>query len=277
MDTEKVAAFLEQHCVRRNGTWVNRATRRRVRAILPVHVLGLACEMEEIMALARQYELRVVEDAAEGVGVRYRGGHVGTFGDMGVLSFNGNKVVTSGGGGMLVTNNAQDAARARYLTTQAKDDPIESIHREVGYNYRLSNLQAAVGLAQLEQVDQFIQRKQAIARLYAQFFEGLPGLTLMPTPPDTTATYWLYTVLLRPDATLAARQALIQRLRTKGIEARPLWRPMHELPVHRDCQRMSGEQASELHRRSVSLPSGAGLTLDDVRHCAEMFRESLDL
>lgn len=273
MDVEKAARFLAQECEVRHGACYNRRSGRRVSAILPVHILGLACEMDRILELARTYHLKVVEDAAEGMGVRFRGRHVGTFGDVGVLSFNGNKIITSGGGGMVVTHSPDSAASVRYLTTQAKDDEREYIHNEVGYNYRLTNLQAAVGVAQLEQLEGFIAKKRAIARAYEQAFSGLDGVVLMPTPAHTEPTYWLYTILVRDRR---QRDALLARLAEEGIEARPLWQPIHTQRPYHGCQAAGPiTVATELYERAVSLPSSVGLSETDVQHCAGRVRRLL--
>ena len=277
LDVERCEQFLARECRSTTEGCVNTMSGRRVRAILPVHLLGLACEMDRLVELARRYGLNVVEDAAEAVGVRYRGRHAGTFGDIGVLSFNGNKVMTTGGGGMLVTNESSIAARARYLTTQAKDDPSEYIHHEVGYNYRLTNLQAALGVAQLEQLDSFIMRKRRIARDYAERLRPLQqdGLTLMPEPAHTEATYWLYTVLLGADTTRARRQNVIRHLNSEGIGARPLWHPVHRLRPYAACQAFEIEWADRLYERALSLPSSVGLEEAEVERCVEALRRAL--
>ncbi len=267
MDVEKVRQFLQEMCEVRSGACINRRTGRVVRAILPVHILGLACEMDAITDIARQHCLRIVEDAAEAVGVRYRGRHPGTFGDIGVLSFNGNKIITCGGGGMLLTSSADYAKQARYLTTQAKDDEAEYVHHAVGYNYRLTNLQAAVGVAQLEQIDAFVAKKRAIAATYEAAFSRLPAITLMPTPPHTESSYWLYTILLDSQTTLADRQQVMQRLQAAGIGVRPLWHPLHRLPPYRQCETVSIEHADRLYVRALSLPCSVGLQPSEQQRC----------
>ncbi len=273
MDAEKVARFLAEECEMRSRECYNKRTGRRVRAILPVHILGLACEIDRIVGLAREYHLQVVEDAAEGIGVRYRDQHVGTFGDVGVFSFNGNKIVTTGGGGMIVTNNQAYADCARYLTTQAKDDPLEYVHNEVGYNYRLTNIQAALGVAQLEQLDKFIARKQAIARGYGEAFANLPGITPMPTPPHSEPTYWLYSVLLGEGTTIKERKALIRALNEEGIGSRPFWHTIHDLPPYCNCQAFQIEHSVRLYERGVSLPCSVGLKEGDLERCIEVFKQ----
>jgi perosamine synthetase len=228
-----------------------------------------------VVELARRHHLIVVEDAAEGAGVRYRGRHVGTFGDIGVFSFNGNKLVTSGGGGMLTTDDARIADYARYLTNQAKDDPIEYVHNEIGFNYRLTNLQAAVGLAQLECIDRFIARKRILAQRYREAVAGIEGVTLMPQPEDVTSTWWLFTVLLPESTTLARRQEIVRRLNEQGIGVRPLWRPAHSLPPHRDCQFVGTGESVRLQTRAISFPSSVGLTDAAQSRCVAAFRAAI--
>jgi perosamine synthetase len=267
LDPDRLAAFLAEECTMRGGRCVNRRSGRVVRAVVPVHLLGLACEIDRIVAIARRHRLAVVEDAAQAAGVRYRGRHVGTFGDVGILSFNGNKIVTAGGGGVLLTNSARRAAVARSLTIHAKrPGPLDSVHTAVGYNYRLTNLQAALGLAQIEQLDAFIARKRRIAAAYARALAPVAGVAPMPRTPHTDPTYWLYTIQLSDPA---RTRHVLRALVAQGIGARPLWLPLHRQPPARGCQRDGLRIASRLYARSLSLPSSAHLTLAEVRRCAD--------
>jgi perosamine synthetase len=275
MDVGRVARFLTRECEMKGDMCYNKRTGRRVRAILPVHLLGLSCEIDSIIELAGKHGLKVVEDAAEAMGVRFRGCHVGIFGDVGALSFNGNKIITAGGGGMLITNSAAYADYARYLTTQAKDDELEHIHNEIGYNYRLSNIQAAVGVAQVEQIENFIIKKHTIARTYEEAFSDLDDVVPMPTPPHTRPTYWLYTVLLPEKTSLEGRQEVIKRLNEQGIGARPFWHTIHNLPAYRTCQAFEIEHSGHLYRRGVSLPSSVGLSAVDLQRCIVAVKQIL--
>jgi perosamine synthetase len=277
MDPQKVADFLEKECRWQNGRLTNRTTGRRVKAILPVHILGHPCDMDPILQVAQKYDLAVIEDATETLGARYKGRKAGHLGDIGCFSFNGNKLITTGGGGMIVTDNPGWAERARYLTTQAKDDPIEFIHNEIGYNYRLSNIQAAMGVAQMEQIEGFIAKKRAMCRTYETAFHELEGITLMPTQPETEPTYWLYTILCRHGTTLAARKAVLRRLNENGIGARPIWHPIHGLPPHANCQAFRIEHAVNLYHRGVCLPSSVGLDEGDQLRCIDVVREIIPL
>ncbi|TAK18725.1 MAG: LegC family aminotransferase [Acidobacteria bacterium] len=264
MDAAKLERFLTSECDRTASGCINRRSGRRVKAIVPVHILGLACEIDRIVALAGDYGLAVIEDATEAVGVRYQGKHLGTFGDVGTFSFNGNKVITTGGGGMVVTNDAALAARVRYLTTQAKDDPIEYVHHAIGYNYRLTNVLAAIGVAQLEQLGGFIARKRDIAARYDAAIAGAAGLTPMPRQSGVVTNHWLYTTLLRPGTSLESRKAVVKQMNALGIGVRPLWHTIHDLPPFADCQAFEIEHSVALYHRAMSLPSGAGLSDDDV-------------
>ena len=272
MDAVKTLNFLETECIWENGQLMNKSTNRRVKAILPVHILGHPCDMEPIIEAARKFNLTVIEDATESLGATYRNNKVGHLGDIACFSFNGNKLLTTGGGGMIVTDNQQWAERARYLTTQAKDDPIEYVHNEIGYNYRLSNIQAAMGVAQLERLDEFVEKKRTIAARYQEGLGDLDGIGLMAAQPDTSPVYWLYTALLGPSTNLEDRKLFVKRLNEAGFGARPLWRPLHLLPPYEDRQSFMIDQAVSLYNRAVSLPSSVGLESGDQQRCISTFR-----
>jgi perosamine synthetase len=200
-----------------------------------------------------------VEDATESLGATYRGRPVGSLGDIGCFSFNGNKLITTGGGGMLVTDDEGHARRAKYLTTQAKDDAVEFVHGEVGYNYRLTNVQAAIGVAQLERLAEFIAAKRRIARRYREAFEGVRGLEPMGEAAWAESVFWMYTVLVDESAFGTGSRELMRALEARGIQARPLWQPIHCSPAHAGAQTLGGEVAERLNRMAVSLPCSTGL------------------
>jgi perosamine synthetase len=275
MDAAKVERFLAEETEPCSGGRRNKRTGRRVRAIVPVHLLGMACEVDRLVAAARVYGLKVVEDAAEGTGVRYKGRHVGTFGDAGCFSFNGNKIATAGGGGMVVTPDPELARRVRHLTTQAKADPVEYLHDEIGYNYRLTNIQAAVGVAQLEQLPRFVERRRFNAAFYREAFAGIDILSPIPLTPHTEPTYWLYTVLMAPGTASARRADVVRRLNELGIEARPLWHTLHDQAPYRSFPSYGIERAPDLYARAISLPSSSSLTREDLERVAEAVRESV--
>lgn len=280
IDPVAVRSFLENECeVAACGTLRNKGTGRRVRAIVPVHILGHPVDIEPIVALAREFRLALVEDAAEALGTLYKGRPAGSFGDAGCLSFNGNKLLTTGGGGAVLASDEALAKRVRYLTTQAKDDSTEFIHGEVGFNYRLTNIQAAVGVAQMEQLDHHIDRKRAIARTYIDAFASVPGLSPMREAPWAFSTHWMFTMLVEEGAFGMNRRALMARLKERNILTRPLWQPPPAGPAYAKLaglQRRACPVADWLHENSISLPCSVGLTEDEqdrvieaVKGCAK--------
>jgi len=272
LDPHQLEHFLEKECRWCHSTLRTRADGRRVAAIVPVHVVGHPVDMDPILELAQRYHLPVIEDTAESLGALYKGRPVGGLGDFGCFSFNGNKIITAGGGGMLVTADADRARRARYLTTQAKDDPIEYIHNEVGYNYRLTNLQAAVGCAQLEQLPAYLQAKRAIAERYRQALADLPGITPMAEAPYAHSAFWMYTVLIDPDQFGLDRRQVAQHLQQAGIQTRPLWQPLHQSKAHADGGQRACPTAERLHRLALSLPCSVGLSEAHQQRVIEVLR-----
>ena len=274
MDPAKVKDFLEKECRWLNGELRNRSTGRRVRAILPVHVLGHTVDMDPILELARKFKLLVIEDATECLGASYKGRSAGHLGDIACFSFNGNKIITTGGGGMITTDNEAWATKAKYLTTQAKDEPVEFIHGEIGYNYRLTNLQAAMGCAQLEQLDQYIAAKRRIAARYCEAFKNVPGLALMQEAAWAKSIYWMYTVLVDAPRFGADSRALLRKLDAAKMQARPLWQAMHRSPAHRHSQAYRCEVADRLNRDGLSLPCSSGLTAEQQNRVIELILAS---
>jgi perosamine synthetase len=275
MDPLAVHRFLETRCQTIGGELRNRETGRRVKAILPVHILGHPVDLDPILELARRYGLRVVEDATESLGSRYRGGTVGCLGDVGCFSFNGNKIITTGGGGMLVSDDKGLADRARYLTTQAKDDPLEYVHGAVGYNYRLTNVQAAIGCAQLERLNEYVRAKRRIAMTYSAAFADVPGLTIMRQAPWAESNWWMYTVLFDSRRAALDSRAVMRRLDACGIQARPLWQPVHRSPAYADLPIASCPVADRLNADALSLPCSVGLTSEAQQRVIEAVKEAV--
>ncbi len=272
MAPEGVTRFLEGECEQRDGEVYNKETGRRVAAILPVHILGHPVDLDPIAAIAQTYGLPVIEDASESLGALYKGRRTGQFGDIACFSFNGNKLITTGGGGLIATDNAEWAARAKYLTTQAKDDPVEYIHGEVGYNYRLTNLQAAMGCAQLEALDDYIAAKRRIAAFYQEGLANLPGLTLMPEADWAQSTFWMYTILIDEHVFGMDSRALLNALAETRIQTRPLWQPIHQSPAHRVQTQQSLPVAEGLYRDALSLPCSVGITDDQTERVCQRIR-----
>lgn len=264
MDVNQVRSFLTQGCERRAGGVYNKQTGRRVAAIIPVHILGHPVDMDALMALASEFDLTVIEDATESLGSTYQGRAVGGIGHLGCYSFNGNKIITTGGGGMIVTNHEAWAKKARYLTTQAKDDPQEYIHHEVGYNYRLTNIQAAFGCAQMEALAGYVQRRREIHALYLKHLGQHPGLQFQGEAEGVKSNCWLTTV--RVDAAtfgMTARE-LRDKLKAARIEARPLWQPGHLSPAHQDAVKLPCPVAEDLYQNCLSLPSCSSSSDADI-------------
>ncbi|MBA3650797.1 MAG: LegC family aminotransferase [Chthoniobacterales bacterium] len=269
MDPNRVVDFLETKCQWHEGVLRNRRSGRRVRAILPVHILGHPVDLDPILEVARKFGLAVIEDATESLGAKYRERSVGSLGDIACFSFNGNKIITTGGGGMIVTDNEAWAQRAKFLTNQAKEDPVEYVHHEIGFNYRLTNVLAALGCAQLEQLDAFIARKRAIAASYAAALHDVPGIRPMREASWASSIFWLFTIVIDPQRYGQTSRELLDRLAQNEIQARPLWQPMHRSIAHAEAEFTGGETADFLHRDCLSLPCSVGLTGRDLeRVCA---------
>ena len=263
MDVQRAIEFLTDGCERRGDALHDRATGRRVRAVLPVHILGHPVDLDPLLDVARRLGLAVIEDATESLGATYRDRTVGRLGDVACFSFNGNKLVTTGGGGMLVTDDDAMAARARYLTTQAKDDPIEYVHHAIGYNYRLTNIQAAIGVAQMEQLGEFLDAKRRIASRYDSALRGIPGLAPMREAAWARSAWWMYTIQVHAAEYGMGSRELMHALESRGIQTRPLWQPLHLSPAHADTPRMSCPVAERLNETSLSLPCSVGLGEQD--------------
>lgn len=264
-DVDKLQSFLQRECLRRDGAWYNRHTSRRIAAILPVHLLGGMCDVDAIASIANEYELPTVEDAAECLGATFRSRRIGAPATpqpssirIVVTSFNGNKIATTGGGGALLFNDDHLARRAAHLTTTAKTDAIEFFHDEVGYNYRLSNVAAAIGVGQLEMLSELTSAKRAIAERYQSELAAEP-VVLHPEPVDCTSTFWLYTILVN-----GSSRPVIRHLIDHGVSTRPLWTPIHQLPAFANhCYVYHCDVSDDLHTRALSLPSSVGLSRAD--------------
>lgn len=263
IDPSKIEHFLETECTYKNNALFNKTTGNPVRAIMPVHILGHPCDMDAINDLAARYGLIVIEDATESLGATYKGRKVGTLASIACFSFNGNKLITTGNGGMLVTSNKEWAIKAKYLTTQAKNDPLEFIHGDVGYNYRLSNILAAMGLAQLEQIDLFVQKKKKIAARYTEAFRNVPGLSAMKEAPWAESVFWMFTMLVDKEKYGMDSRGLLTKLDRYNIQTRPLWQPIHLSPAYRHLAPRDCRTAKRLNELALSLPCSVGLTEEE--------------
>lgn len=249
MSPERLAEALD-HRVRRG---------RRPRAVVVVHLYGQSADMDPILQACARHDVPVLEDAAEALGALYRGRQVGSLGAVGVFSFNGNKIITTTGGGMLVAQRQAWVDRARRWSTQARDPGVAYHHTEIGYNYRMSNVLAGIGRGQLEVLDQRVRQRRAVAFRYRDAFADLPGIALMPQAPYGLCTYWLSCFLIHPQEFGASRDDVLAALAARDIEARPLWKPMHLQPLYAECDRYGGEVAGRLFETGLCLPSSSNL------------------
>jgi len=238
------------------------AAGRRPKATIAVDLYGQCADYDAIGALCERYEVPLVEDAAEALGSVYRGKRAGRFGRLGVLSFNGNKIITTSGGGMLLSDEEPLVRKARFLATQAREAAAHYEHREIGFNYRMSNVLAAIGRGQLRVLPDRVEARRRNFRLYVEALRDLPGVSFMPEAPYGTANRWLTCVLIDPKSFGATREAVRLALERENIESRPLWKPMHMQPVFSGCRRLRGDVSASLFENGLCLPSGSALRED---------------
>lgn len=247
-----VEEFLTEHAELREESCYNRLTGKRIAACLPMHTFGFPVHLNKLMEVCEKWRIPIVEDAAESIGSDYHGKPTGSFGKVGTFSFNGNKIVTAGGGGAIVSNDIQIAQRAKHLTTTAKKShSFEFYHDELGYNFRMPNVNAALIYAQLENLDLFLDAKRVQAGKYAAFFQS-EGITFRSELPDTKANYWLYCVELKDES---FKDAFLKITNESGIMTRPIWKLMYRLPMYKDCYRDAQKNAEFLEQRIVNIPS----------------------
>ena len=244
---------------------------RLPKAVIAVDLYGQCANYEAIEPLCEEYGVTLIEDAAEALGASRDRRAAGTFGRIGVLSFNGNKIITTSGGGALVSRNSSWVCRARHLASQAREPVAHYEHREVGYNYRLSNLLAALGRVQLSRLDELVDRRRAVNATYRAALSIVDGLDFMPEAPGCRSTNWLTCILLDPDRAGVGRDEVRAHLEKHNIEARPVWKPMHLQPVHASCRVIGGAIAQSLFERGLCLPSGSSLRSDDLDRVIETF------
>ncbi len=245
---------------------------RLPKAVILVHLYGQTADIDRILAICNQYGVPLIEDAAEALGARYKGRSPGVFGKAGIFSFNGNKIITTSGGGMLVSDDAGLIAHARKLATQARDPAPHYQHSEIGYNYRMSNVLAGIGRGQLQVLDERVQRKRAIFETYRRALGDLPGLDFMPEAPWGLHTRWLTVITIDPDRFGATREDVRLALEKENIESRPVWKPMHLQPVYRGCEVVGGAVAEELFEKGLCLPSGTAMSEADQTRVVEVIR-----
>ena len=253
LSPSKLKEFLEEFTIlNENGECINKSTNKIIKACIPMHTFGHPCKIDEIVEICDSYNIAVVEDAAESLGSYHKGKHTGSFGKVGVFSFNGNKIITAGGGGMLVTDDEQLAKKAKHITTTSKvPHPYEYIHDEIGYNYRLTNLAAALGVAQMENIQLFIDKQRYLAKKYEVFFKDT-NIEFIKEPKDSKSNYWLNAVILKDGKT---RDEFLKYTNDNGIMARPIWRLMSKLDMFKDAQTDDLGNSKWLEDRVVNISS----------------------
>lgn len=267
MDPMKLEQFCKEECSFKDGKLFNKKTNRIIKAIIVVHVFGNMANMEAIMKIAEKYNLIVIEDATEALGSyyiegEYKGKFAGTIGDFGCYSFNGNKIITTGGGGMIVSKNEKNLEKIKYLSTQAKDDALNYIHNEIGYNYRMTNLQGALGVAQLEKIEQFVKIKKENYNLYKKTLESVNQVEILEFVDNVRPNYWFYSLVLKTDK--FNKRYFINKLSENNIQARPIWGLIHEQKPYLNEQAYRIEKAKYYQDKVVNLPCSTNLGINQV-------------
>lgn len=253
LSPKSLEQFLQANAELRSNECFHKQTNRRIKACMPMHTFGHACRIEEIMDICERYHIEVVEDAAEAMGSYYKGKHLGTFAKIGAISFNGNKTITTGGGGVILTNDETIGKHAKHLTTQAKlPHAWEFVHDEIGYNYRMPNINAALGVAQLEQLDHFLANKRTTAEAYKNYFQK-QGIAFFAERAEERCNYWLNAIILKNKE---ERDAFLTESNAKAVMTRPIWQLMNRLPMFKDCPKTDLSNAEWLEARVVNIPSG---------------------
>ena len=278
MDPLKLEKFCSEECDFKEGVLVNKKTNKKIRALVIVHVFGNMADMEKIMDIAKKYNLRVLEDATEALGTyytegRYKGKFAGTIGDIGVLSFNANKIITTGGGGMVVGDNEELVEKVRFLSSQAKKDTLYFIHDEIGYNYRMLNLQAALGTSQIDQLESFIETKIKNYKIYKEELEKIEGLEILPFVEGIRANHWFYSLKIDKEKYGIGRDELLQKLVDAGIQTRPIWGLIHQQKPYSACQNYKIEKALYYYDRILNLPCSSNLTEKEVYQVIQKIKE----
>ena len=274
MDVNKVSDFINNECIRHDDGYVyNRKTDRRIKAIIPVHIFGNPLDMDILMGICIKYNIDIIEDATESLGSEYKEKKTGSFGKAGCFSFNGNKIITTGGGGMIVTDDENLANRARHLTTQAKSDPFAYDHDEIGYNYRLTNIQAAMGVAQMERVEEFIGIKRKNAALYRELLTGSDGIGFLWEKTWAKSNFWFYTIKVAKQY----KKSLMEFLLAKNIQVRPIWKLIHTLPMYKSSQTYAIENAVEAYETCINLPCSANIKQEDIERIVKNIKDILCL
>ena len=278
MDMDKLELFLENECRFKEGKVINKKTGKVIKAIIIVHVFGNPANMERLMEIKEKYNLKVLEDATEALGSYYLQGkyanrHCGTIGDIGVYSFNANKIITTGGGGMVVSHNSELLDKVAFLSIQAKTDPLYFIHDEIGYNYRMTNIQAAFGTDQIDRLEGFIETKIKNYNLYKQAINEIPGLSLLPFRSDTRANHWFYSIIVDKEKYGIDRDVLLKKLNEKNIQTRPLWGLIHKQKPYLHNQAYNIERALFYGNNLINVPCSSSMKEDEINIVLEQIAQ----
>lgn len=275
LDVIKLEEFCENECDFINGILINKNSNRKIKAIIVVHIFGNLANMDKIMKIAEKYNLKVIEDATEALGSYYtdgvyKGKFAGTIGDFGAYSFNGNKIITTGGGGMIIAKNQDDLEKIKYLSTQAKDDTLYYIHDEIGYNYRMTNLQGALGVAQLEKLEDFVEIKQNNYNLYKKLLNEVNGVKILDFNGNIRPNYWFYSLVLENDN--IDRDEIIKKLAENKIQTRPIWGLIHEQKPYLEAQSYKIEKAYYYHDKVINIPCSSNLKTEDILNVVSVIK-----
>jgi len=269
MDLDILEKFLLEESEIKNGYSVYKKDGRKIKAIMPVHVLGNMCDMDRLLAISEKYNLVVIEDSTEALGSYYKNKHAGTFGLLGTFSYNGNKIITTGGGGMIITDDESLAKRAKHLTTQAKSDPFEYMHDEIGYNYRLVNTAAAMGVGQMELLPQFLQRKREIIAFYKKELEGVGDISFQKVEDNVKPNWWMPTIMTEK------QKQVLKILNTNKMQSRPFWMPMNKLPMYKNNLYYTKDDRSDyIYTKCLSIPCSTNITDDELASVVVKIKEA---
>ncbi len=272
MDLDLLEKFLSEETEIKNGKSVYKRDGRKIKAIMPVHVLGNMCDMDRLLAISKKYNLIVIEDSTEALGSYYKNKHAGTFGLVGTFSYNGNKIITTGGGGMIVTDDKALAKKAKHITTQAKSDPFEYIHDEIGYNYRLVNTAAAIGVGQMELLPQFLQRKREIIAFYKEELEGVGDISFQKVDDEVSPNWWLPTIMTEK------QKEVLTILNDNKMQSRPFWVPMNKLPMFNNNLYYTIDDRSDyIYQKCLSVPCSTNISDDELASVVLKIKECFAL
>ena len=279
VDPAKLEKFCDNECEFTESGLINKLTKKRIKAIIIVHVFGNMADMERIVNIAQKYKLTVIEDASEAVGTYYTQGafagrFAGTIGEIGIYSFNANKIITTGGGGMVVSREKEYLDKMRYLSTTAKDDSLYFVHGDIGYNYRMLNIQAAFGVSQIDELEEFVNIKKKNYERYANLLDGIKGITLMPFREGIRPNYWFYSIYVNKSDYGLSRDELMNKLITNKIQCRPVWKPVNDQKPYVSAMSIDVVKARECAANILNLPCSVDLEAEQVKYVCDIIRDN---